>query len=107
MDKVFVTTSGVIGILLTYWFFFMKKEQKVEASGIITVVVDGGYSPNVIAIKRDVKTTLVFTRKDPSPCLEEILIPDFKIKRPLPLNKSVSVVLEPHISGEYQMRQTY
>jgi len=103
MDKLFVTIIGILGIGLTYWFFLMKKEKKVEARGTISVIVEGGYNPNVIAIKKDVKTTLVFTRKDPNPCLEEIVIPDFKIKRLLPLGMPISVILDPHTSGEYQL----
>jgi plastocyanin domain-containing protein len=103
MDKLLVSTGGVLGIAITYWFFMMKTEHKVEAEGKVSITVEGGYSPNVIALKKGVKTTLIFTRKDPNPCLEEMVIPDFKIKRLLPLGKSVSVILEPHQIGTYQL----
>lgn len=103
MDKVLVTIVGAFGIGLTYWFFFMKRDQRVEAHGTISIKVEGGYTPNVVALKKGIETTLIFTRKDPNPCLEEIVIPDFKIKRPLPLGIPVSITLMPKTIGEYQL----
>ncbi|MFA6005437.1 MAG: cupredoxin domain-containing protein [Patescibacteria group bacterium] len=103
MEKIIVTLFGIIGIAVTYWFFFKKEERQVEAHGTIHITVDGGYVPQVISIKNNSKTKIIFTRKDPNPCLEDVLIPDFKIKRALPLKIPVSVTLEPHKIGEYQL----
>ncbi len=54
MDKIVVTVLGLGFIGAIYWFFFGKKPSFAEASegqGMITVVVDGGYKPNVIRLK--------------------------------------------------------
>lgn len=63
-DKIIVIIVGVIGVIGTYWFFFMKKEQNVVVSDSIDIVVNGGYSPDSITIPFGKKTTLRFIRKD-------------------------------------------
>lgn len=56
MDKIIVIIIGIAGIAFTYWFFLMKKEKVIEASDSIDIMVEGGYSPEVISIKKG-KTT--------------------------------------------------
>jgi len=101
MDKIIVTIVGIFGIIFTYWFFLMKKDKEISASGSIDVTVEGGYSPALILVKKGQKITLNFLRKDPNQCLEEILFPDFKIKKYLPLNEIVPIEIEPKETGEY------
>lgn len=101
MDKLIVIIAGLIGIIFTYWFFFGKKETTVESSDTIDIVVDGGYNPSQIVIKNNQPTTLNFIRHDSNSCLEEIVLPEFKIKKYLPLNKKVSIVLNPTKPGTF------
>lgn len=97
MDKTIVTVAGIGLIAAIYWFFFAKKEEAMEVS---IIIVDGGYKPNAIKIKKDKPVTLTFTRKDPNPCLEELVFPDYKIKKYLPLNEPVEITLSPPHSGK-------
>lgn len=101
LDKIIVLTTSLTGIIFTYWFFLMKKEKAVEASYSIDIVVEGGYKPDVISIPKGQLTKLNFLRKDPSSCLEEVVLGDFKIKKFLPLNQKVSVEIQPQKSGEF------
>ncbi|MEK7470770.1 MAG: cupredoxin domain-containing protein [Patescibacteria group bacterium] len=101
MDKILVTLGGVGVIGLIWWFFFGKQGEAVVAGETIDILVDGGYKPENIKIKKDKTTKLIFERKDPNSCLEEIIIPDFKIKEYLPLNKKVEIVLSPGKAGIY------
>jgi len=101
MDKIIVTIAGLIGIIFTYWFFLMKKEKEIQVSDSIDIIVEGGYSPNVISIPKGKTTKLNFIRKDPSSCLEEVVLGDFKIRRRLPLNQKVTIELTPQRSGEF------
>ena len=101
MDKIIVTIVGVLGIGFTYWFFLMKKETAVAAMDSIDIIVEGGYSPSVISIPQGKTTKINFLRKDPSSCLEEVLISDFKIRKYLPLNQKVTVEIKPEKAGEY------
>ena len=102
MDKIAVTVFGVGLIGFIYWFFFGKREDIVEAEGKeISIIVDGGYKPQTIRIKKGEEVKLALLRKDLNSCLEEFILPDFKIKKYLPLNKKVEISLTPKVSGEF------
>jgi plastocyanin domain-containing protein len=104
LDKILVLTFGVLGIVFTYWFFFMKKSKKaVEVTNNIKIIVDGGYNPDVISIPLGESTKITFLRKDTSSCLEDVVLPDFKIRKYLPLNKEVEVEITPEKSGEFEI----
>ena len=103
LDKLFITIVGIIGIVFTYWFFLMKKDKTVDVSDAVDIIVEGGYSPSTISIPKGQTTTLNFFRKDPSTCLEEVVIPDFKVRKFLPLNTKVAISITPKESGEYEI----
>ena len=102
MDKIIVTISGVLGIILTYWFFLMKRGGEVVVSGSVDITVEGGYSPEIISIPKDKKTKLNFTRKDPNTCLEEVVLGDFGVRKYLPLNEKVVIEITPQKAGEFR-----
>lgn len=101
IDKLLVAIFGAIGIVFTYWFFLMKKDKEVAVSESVDIIVDGGYSPNMISIPKGKATKINFIRKDPSSCLEEVVLGDFKIRKFLPLNQKVQVEISPQKKGEY------
>jgi plastocyanin domain-containing protein len=101
MDKVIVTTLGAAAIGFIYWFFFGKRELTTDAKTNWNITVDGGYKPATITIPKGKPSSITFTRKDPNSCLEEIVIPDFKIKKFLPLDKDITVVISPTVSGTF------
>lgn len=77
----------------------MFKNNKEQ---VVTVNVDGGYKPNKFKLKKGVPATINFNRKDPSGCLSEVLIPDFDVKKKLPLNETISIDINPETAGEYE-----
>ena len=101
LDNIFVIIAGVLGIVFTYWFFLMKKQKSVAVHDTVTIMVDGGYSPEIITISQGKTTALTFLRKDPSNCLEEVVLGDFKIRQHLPLHQKVTIELTPEKSGEF------
>ncbi|TSC89970.1 MAG: hypothetical protein G01um10145_401 [Microgenomates group bacterium Gr01-1014_5] len=103
LKDLLVIGLGFVGIIFTYWFFLGKKPSFAEATGGqgIDVVVEGGYSPEVISIPRGKTTKINFIRKDSNSCLEEVVLPDFKIKKYLPLNQKVTIEITPQKSGEF------
>ena len=101
IDKILVTLFGVGGIVFTYWFFLMKNEKEVVVSGAVDIIVDGGYTPNVISIPKGKTTTINFTRTDASSCLEEVILSAFKIRKYLPLQQKVTIEVTPEKSGTF------
>ncbi len=101
LDKIIVLIAGTLGIGFIYWFFLGKKDTAVTVSDSVDIVVDGGYSPEVISVPKGKTTKLNFIRKDPTACLEEVVLGDFKIRKTLPLNQKVVIEISPDKSGEF------
>ena len=100
-DKIFVSLGGLFAMGFIAWFFLLKNEKEVRAENSIDIVVEGGYTPEVISVPRGKTTKLNFIRKDPTACLDEVVLGDFKIRRKLPLNRKVTVEIIPQKTGEY------
>lgn len=102
IDKIIVAILSLVGILFTYWFFLMKKEEVVTVTDSVDIIVEGGYSPDTISIPKGKTTKINFIRRDPSSCLEEVILGDFKIRKFLPLNKKVTIEVSPKKAGEFR-----
>lgn len=100
-DKIAVIITGILGIVFTYWFFLLKKDNAMEIQDSVDIIVEGGYSPDIIQIQKNKKTQINFLRKDPSTCLEEVVLSDFKIRKYLPMNEKVSISIKPEKTGTY------
>lgn len=101
VDEIFVIISGIAGVALVYWFFLMKNTQAVVATDSLDIIVEGGYTPETISLPLGKTIKLNFLRKDPSSCLEEVVLPDFRVRKYLPLNQKVSIELMPKKTGEF------
>lgn len=102
LDKLLLSIGGGFLVVFIYWFFFAKKDEVVRVSGNADVLVDGGYKPSTIKIKRGQKTIISLLRKDENSCLEEFILPDFKIKKYLPLNEKVEIEITPTKVGTFK-----
>lgn len=106
-SKVAVTLGGLGLIGLELWWFLLSKpksQKAVAADGDVqevTVTVDGGYDPSRIVVQALKPVRLKFERKDPSSCLEQVVIPDFHIAADLPLNQVTTVEFTPKQAGTY------
>ena len=102
---VLLGSAGLIGLIV--WWFFMKPDTGVVAAKIngnqqtINIVVSGGYTPHKIQLRQGIPAKLVFTRKDTSSCLEEIVLPDFGVQRKLPVDKDVTIEVKPDKAGRF------
>jgi plastocyanin domain-containing protein len=107
MTQILVTIFGVLLIILVNWYFFFSKRKtiraKVESAGIqeVNVMVKGGYSPDVIVVKRGIPVRINFYRDETDDCSDTIVFGDFKIRKPSPAFKTTSIEFTPQKSGEY------
>ncbi|BAB77994.1 cupredoxin domain-containing protein [Anabaena sp. FACHB-709] len=106
-NKLAITLGGLGLIGLELWWFLLSKPKSqtavatVENIQEVTITVDGGYDPSRIVVQVGKPVRLKFERKDPSSCLEKVLIPDFHIAADLPLNQVITVEFTPKAIGEY------
>lgn len=104
--EIIVVIGGIGLIAFVLWYFFGEKEQVAateNASGVqeIDVTVKGGYSPDVIVVKKGVPVRLNFYRDETSSCSEQVVFGDFGIARDLPAFKTTKVEFTPDKAGEF------
>jgi plastocyanin domain-containing protein len=104
--KILVIIGGVGLIALTLWYFFGEREAasaETNEAGVqeIKVTVKGGYSPDVIVVKKDTPVRLNFYRDETSSCSEQVVFGDFGIARDLPAFKTTSIEFTPSKTGEF------
>jgi plastocyanin domain-containing protein len=101
-DKIIVTILGLGLVVFVLWFFLGRRVKTVQAGREVSIKVDGGYSPESIEVPAGQRTKLIFIRTDPSSCLEEVILSDFKIRKFLPMNQPVEIEIIPKKEGEYR-----
>ncbi len=108
MDKTIIIAAGFVAIGLIIWWFFGKRTQETVIATrqgerqTVEIVVDGGYKPGIIELEKGIPADIVFVRKDPSACFEEVILPDFGVRTHLPVNAPYTVVVTPDEAGEYK-----
>jgi plastocyanin domain-containing protein len=76
--------------------------QPTEATQAAKIVITPkGFEPSSITLKKDVPATITFTRQTSNTCATSVQIPEYKIKRDLPLNQPVTVEIKPTKTGEF------
>lgn len=100
IDQIIVIIIAILTIVGIYWFFLGKRSTKaVKTTGEIEIIVDGGYTPESIEVPVGKPTVLHFFRKDPSSCLEDVVISDLKIRKALALNERTDITITPPRAG--------
>lgn len=75
--------------------------QKSKPFQTITVkITKKGFEPNELSLQRDVPARITFIRQTTETCATEVVFPDYKISKSLPLNKPVKVEFMPTKEGE-------
>lgn len=101
-----VVIAGVLLIAFVLWYFFGERERanaNLSRSGVqeIKVTIKGGYSPDVIVVKKGKPVRLNFYRDETSSCSEQVVFGDFGIARDLPAYKTTSIEFTPTRTGEF------
>lgn len=107
-DKIIVLLVGAAAIFWVNWYFFLARKSSAVAtagaSGVqqVDITVAGGYSPAEIHVRAGRPVRLVFNRQETNPCSEEIVVPDFGIRRFLPVHQKTPVDFTPAAPGVHE-----
>jgi plastocyanin domain-containing protein len=102
-----VVSLGFLLIGWINWYFFLARPAAVVAVALrgvqaVPVVVDGGYQPADIRVSAGTPVRLLFDRREASSCSEEVVLPDFGMKRYLPAHRTTAVELTPATPGTFE-----
>lgn len=103
-----VVLGGTAAIVWVNWYFFLAERSAaratVGAGGVqeVTVRVLGGYEPAEVRVKRGAPVRLVFDRQETNGCSEEVVFPDFGVRKFLPPHRKTTVELTPERAGTYE-----
>ncbi|TPG67159.1 cupredoxin domain-containing protein [Hymenobacter nivis] len=106
--QVLVTVIGLGLMAFVAWFFFGAPHRVGVAApavgGVqqVDIQVKGGYSPDVIEVQRGQPVQLRFYRDETTSCSEELLMPDFNVRRDLPAHQTTTVDLLPQQAGRFE-----
>ena len=107
-DEILVLLGGTAAVVWINWYFFFAGRAAVAAGSTgagrqeVTVVVQGGYEPAAIRVVAGRPVKLVFDRREISGCSEEVVIPEFGIRRFLPAGEKTTVEITPDEPGTYE-----
>lgn len=94
---------GLAGILWVNWYFFVAGRTAATVSDSeVVITVDNGYSPATIRARAGAPLRLVFDRKDNSSCTEEVVFPDFGVRKFLPTGQRTTIEITPPKPGRYE-----
>ncbi len=98
-----VNLIGISLIGLIVWWFWIKKAPSLKTSSnkIEVVVENGVYTPSQIEVKSGQPVTLIFLRKDPSPCAEKVIFEKLGLSLDLPVNKTAELTIKADKAGDY------
>jgi len=101
-----VIVGALAMIAMVIWFFFGQRERVAAAvtdAGVqeVKITVKGGYSPDVIVVRRGVPVKLDFFRDETASCSDQVIFGDFGIARDLPPYKTTAIEFTPDKTGEF------
>ena len=104
-----VIFAGATAILLVNWYFFFAGRGATVVTAPAgakgseqVIVVDGGYSPATLKVKAGAPVRLIFDRRDKGACSDEVVFPDFGVRRFLPTGEKTTIEITPPKAGRYE-----
>ncbi len=81
-----------------------SNRTKRSASAVQSVTVklnSNGYQPNSLSLRRGIAARVTFVRQVEGACGTEIVLPEYNIRRELPLNSPVTIEFTPEKTGAF------
>jgi len=106
-DWVLVIGAVALIALVNWYFLGARRGAPVAATAVgntadVTIRVEGGYTPNLIEVPLGSRVRLTFDRQEDNPCSEEVVVPDFGIRRDLPAFAKTVVEFTADVPGRHE-----
>lgn len=107
MDTTLLVVNAVGAALIAWivWYFWLYRKEGVkvaEVGGVqeVPITVKGGYTPDVIVVKRNRPVRLLFNRQESSLCSEMVVLDKIGRSAKLPEGETVAIEFTPQELGE-------
>lgn len=107
MVQLITLIVAVVLIAGIIWWFFGKHQQEVSDATVsnnsqsATVVVNGGYSPETVILKKGVPAQLHFDMKDHTACLSHVVFDKLGVNKDLTKQPVTTIDIPTDKAGEY------
>lgn len=97
ISQIAVLVVGLVIIGLIIWWFFGKHTEQAGHSTVAgdkqtaTIVVNGGYSPATVILKKGIPAQVSFDMKDSTACLSHVVFEQLGINKDLTKQKITTI----------------
>lgn len=97
LAQILTIIIGLLMITFIIWWFFGKHQEQAGTSTIVndeqtaTVVVNGGYSPSTVVLKKGVPAQVNFDMHDSTACLSHVVFEQLGVNKDLTKQKVTTV----------------
>jgi plastocyanin domain-containing protein len=108
MAEILVLLGAALAIGWVNWYFFFAARGAATAAVVgggvqeVRIRVSGGYEPAVVRVRSGAPVRLIFERREAAGCSEEVVLPDFGIRKFLPAPGETAVEVSPERPGTYE-----
>lgn len=105
ITQVVVNIAGLGFIAWIVWYFWLYRKEGVQVAVVagiqqVPITVKGGYTPDVIVVKRGQPVRLLFTRQESAMCSEMVVFDKIGKSAKLPEGETVTIEFTPEETGE-------
>ena len=77
------------------------KSKTPTIQKVTVALTEKGYQPASLKLRRGIRAQVTFIRKVSPTCATQIVLPEYDIKRDLPLNEPIVIEFTPNKSGRF------
>jgi plastocyanin domain-containing protein len=107
MARIVALIVGLAGIAFILWWFFGRHEEAAGDATVsgndqeATVVVNGGYSPATVVLKKGIPAKVNFDMKDSTACLSHVVFQQLGVDKDLTKQPVTTVEIPTDKAGEF------